>query len=301
MNKLKVSSDMELLDINLQLFAGDREDGAIEPTTGTGGNVVDYHEDNNEEDPDYVDDMELDDSEVFHFNDDEELEGEKDQDIAEPGKREQSHEENAQFKKMRIKAEEQALKKLEQERKELAAERMRIDEEKREYDRIAQERRLQESITDDKVWQRADSEGITEQAARKILLLEAREEARHRAESIERQKNAFRSKKYFNRLEKDIDKLINENPQIDVNTAYKYLVGEKLDTLLETENSDIEKRTIANVQDRMKRRPTPTTSATGQSTVRLSKETLAINAAMGVDSREVAKHVKENKKRFTFR
>jgi hypothetical protein len=249
-----------------------------------------------EEDTDLGDETELD-------------EGEEDQDAADPDKQPtQSKEENAIYAKMRRKAEEEATKKVSAELQKIETEKKEIAESNRKLKEAQREKELYSQITPEHINQVAEHYGVTEDYAKalierdvKLKIYEQKEADMHRLLALEKQKSEFRSKPFFKELEKDIDNILRDNTGVDVQTAYFFLKGQKADELTSKSKSDTEKRTIANIQDRMKRRSDPTSTAQGVGTNTLSKTTQDINAFLGIDSREVAKHKKENANRFKIR
>ena len=288
----------ETLKINLQLFAGEGDDT----------------DDNQEDAVDLPEGDEID--EIFDdLEDDSELDESEDDEAEKPGaadldKSKQSPENNAQFKKMRLKAEQEI-------KNELAAERAKLDADKKEIESFRQQQQMNQienkylgEVTEAAIEKLAYDENITEEFAKKHLLNEAKSKAaleintyQVRASQYQTQKETLRSKPYFKELEKDIDTMISQNNSIDVNTAYNYLRGVKLDELIANTKSNAEKRTLANVQDSSKRRSVPS-GASGNAGLDvgkiLSKDDIEMAIAFGNDPRTIAKKVREhnqNKKR----
>lgn len=284
-HNLKVS-ELELLPINLQLFAeGD-------DSSDTDMNVVDS--DDGDVDPMDEDDVGLDDDSDDSLDDSDE--GEEDPDFADPDKN-QTKEENAQFKKMRLKAEEAAKKKLQKEREELQREKESIKIFKQQMAERDIEQKVLASITQDKVWEKADEEGITEKAARKMLELEARQaielekqKARNYYQNIEKQKNALRKEEFFALLEPEIDKIIDANPGVNIDVVYHHLVGQRYKELSAKKQKSNQKTNTADTQDKMRRRNVGTSgNARASSSTTMSNFGREAAMAMGLDPREVAK------------
>ena len=76
----------------------------------------------------------------------------------------------------------------------------------------------------------------------------------------------------------------------------RQLLGENYEKLMANEKTTTEKRTIANIQDRAKRK-TVTSSDKGQTIPNLSNEGHAMAMAFGNDPLKVAERIKQNNKR----
>lgn len=278
-----ITKQIKVLPINLQLFGED--DGA-----NTESDVVDYSQE-----PDV-------DGEVEEFEDvelDEEEEVVEPQEDVEEEEPQQTPEENAQFKKMRIKAEEQARKKLEAERAEIMRMKEEIEQKK------AEDKLRNEYLSQQKVWDKADEEGVSEDTARKMLELELkevirseREKVKQRFDELQAQKAKYQKDPYFNVINEQAEIALRNNPTLTYDTAYKYYRGEMAlngDLSKEQEKKTV-RRTLANVQDSMRRRSVPTTGGDSiNDTAILSKEGKEMASAFGVDPRRVAKRIKEAK------
>lgn len=244
-------------------------------------------------------------SEQIEYSEDEEVEeSEETQEVAEPAKTKQSKEENAAYAKMRRKAEEEAKKKFEAEKAALEEEKRRIEAERETLRQADIEKKHMQGITQDRIWQVANDMGVTEEVARQLLYYDAKDKARQeqdqirqRMDSLKVQKVQLKDKPFFNELEKDIDDMIARDPNIDIQTAYTYLRGAKLDDLLEKQSKTAEKRTIANIQDKA-RRKVVTSTGDSDSTASLSELGMKAAIAMGLDPREVAQTIKKNKKDY---
>jgi len=286
--------------IDLQLFAEEDDTGVdsavVEPEDGNDGLdsisiSLSGRKEQEVADPDDVEDD-------IDIEDDVDVEDDK----------RQTPEENAVYAKMRKKAEETA-------RQELAEERKRLEEERAEI-RIARERQNDEAIiekhiaaiTDDQVYEVADRRGIPEDVARELLENDARNKAREEGEenraklkSVYQEKDKLRTKPFFAELEKELDKIIESDPNVNVSGAYKYLVGEHYERLTSSKSKDTEKRTIANIQDRSKRRAINSNSeGSTDTTEALTSVGKKMAIAMGVDPRKVSKRVSKRRQDFRF-
>jgi hypothetical protein len=272
-----LKSSYLIQEINLQLFA--EED--LDEVSGDEDSVVDYQEEFEE-----VADLE-------EFE-----EGEKEEEVAEPLEEEervQTSEENAQFKRMRLKAEAEAQKKFE-------AERAEFERQKKAFEEQQAEKKIREEyLSQQKIWDKADEEGVSEETAKKMLELEVekvitseRTKVKERFEALQAQKAKYQADPLFNIVNEKADYALQSNPNLDYDTAYLFYRGQMaLDTELNKEQEKkTVKRTIANVQDGMRRRTVPTT---GGNTVDvnsvLSKEGQEMASAFGLDPRKVAKRV----------
>ena len=228
---------------------------------------------------------------------DAELSGET-QEVAEPdGKAVQSPEENKIYAKLRRKAEEEAKAKYEGERKALEEQRLLLQQHEAEQKVMA-------AITPQKIWDYANENGISEDMAAKFLTLEAKsqidgEKQKVREQYIARQKEktALSDEPYFAELEKKIDKFLDDNPTWDMTNAYNYLLGQNVKDLMSNAKTSTEKRTLANIQDRSRRRVVDDSDgAINQGTSTLTDKGRKAALFMGVDPREIAKHVKQRMK-----
>lgn len=278
LNKLQV---LQLMPINLQLFADDVDE------TSTDEDVVDSQDS-------IKDDVTQDDQ------------TDEDPEVVEPeegqSRTKQSPEENAIYQRLRVKAEKEIASKYE-------AEARRIAHEKQALEQMKTERRIMDDVlTPEKIWAKADEEGVTEDIARKLLLNEARtlieiekSKVRDRFTAIEQQKQVLKSQKYFKELEAEVMAAVDANPNLDVQTAFFYLRGQKQDELAKGDYKSAEKRTVANMQDNMRRRTTPPGSAGSGGQVDpskvMSKEDLDMCRRFGNDPREVAKHIQSSLKK----
>jgi hypothetical protein len=176
------------------------------------------------------------------------------------------------------------------------------------------ERKHVEAVTEEKIEALAYDKGYTFDAAKEILLRDARIAAgteltqrQQQAEINRLKKETLRNDKYFRFVEPQLDNLVKQDPNVDINGAYTYLIGEymrsgKMDELIEAEKSKTQKRTVAEMQDRNRRRSMSGGDAGGSESnagAYLSKEHIELANAWGIDKRELAAHRKtqENKKR----
>jgi hypothetical protein len=285
--KYSLSNDVP---VNLQLFATDDEPD---------DNDVDYSEDIDAED---FDDNDVDDSvEVEEDENDDELPESSDDDKEDK----QKGKPDKRFEAMRKKAEEQARKKIEAEKSELEAEKARVRADKMQLTELAIERQAYASITPERVWQKADEEGISESAARKMLESDVRvwvesekQKVRSHFQQREQQKAELRNEEFFHALEKDVDAICDANPALSVRLVYDQLVGQRYKELTKAKSKQSEKSAIANEQDRMKRRTISGAGNSRKGSGVLSSFGREAAIAMGHDPREVAKHTAKRRRDF---
>lgn len=113
-----------------------------------------------------------------------------------------------------------------------------------DFERAAAEEAAQQQAS-----QLAEQQGIPEELARRILLqeneinnLKQRDTMREVDTRNMRQKDALKDKMFFKELEPDIDALIGANPAVDVETAFKYLRGERMEDLVKQREQDARKQ-----------------------------------------------------------
>lgn len=266
-------------------------------------------------------DPQLEDQDEFENLDDEILEDEdaeidsdvnEDSEVVEP-KQKQSKEENAAFRKLRLKAEEEANRKFEAQRKEVEAEKEYIRQQKE----LLQSQKIENEsynkfLTPQKIYDYAYQYGISEEQAqaelsqlrdqdvenqKKEIVFQQREEKLREYEN-RLKKEELKNEPFFNELEKDLDVLLLQQPNVDIHTAYEYLIGKNYKTLIANEKSNVEKRTIANMQDRAKRKTFSADGGSSEASVSsvLSPDGIEMANAFGVDPRKVAKRVQEQNK-----
>lgn len=273
--------NIKAFTLDLQLFASDEDDFDYEYDES-------LDEGTNDE-PDVVDQA---DDEETGYGDEIGEEGE----VAEPHASTQTPEENAKYKKMRLKAEEEARKKLEAEKDELAKLRAELEAER-------QERTLKEQkLTQDAIWDKADIEGVSESAAKKMLELEVEQELkqlRQKIESVEKQKKELQRDEFYNDIAPQMEEILKTRPDLEPKTVFYYLKGEMGDQLYRKALDRTQKKTVANIQDSMRRRSVPA-GASGDVTADtsiLGQEGKEMTNAFGVDPRAVAKYVRNAIKR----
>lgn len=295
-NTLSEPFDYDVLPVNLQLFATDDDDA----TDDSDGDDFDYNLGDDDADiEDSDDDAEGDEADADD-EDPTEDEDEKDDEERPKGKP------SKKFEAMRKKAEEAARKKIEAERAELEAERQSIRATKLQLTETAMESQAYATITPDAVWAKADEEGISEAAARKMLEADVKawvdgqkQQIRGMYQQREAQKNQLRKEEFFAVLEKDVDAICDANPALPVKLVYDQLVGQRYRELMQMKNTRGEKGAIANAQDRMRRRNVSGVSKGGhKSTGQLSEFGREAAIAMGLDPRDIAKHKASRAKQF---
>ena len=229
------------------------------------------------------------------------------QEVADTDKVEQTPEENAIYKKMRLKAQEEA-------RKELEAEKLSIESEKQELSKLRQQREskdaedriLSQYLTGENIRNVAYENGVTEEVATKLIKLEAqslieseKQKVTQKFEAIQKQKQALKNDEFFNLIEKEVDGIVAQNPNVDFETAYHFLVGQKYKELQKKVSEKATQKTLADVQDRNRRKPVTGDSGsenTINATNVLSKRAITMAQVFGVDPNKVAKRVKEDEK-----
>ena len=160
---------------------------------------------------------------------------------------------------------------------------------------------LKQDKEQNKITSYAEKNNLTEEEAAIELKREAKEKeldfkekAIEHKESVQAKKKELSNEIYFKELENDIDTIIADNYKkgnlIDVETAYKYLLGEKAKELLIENKKQAAKQTLADVQDRAKR-TVQKDSATETSTATLSKEAILMAREMGVSPKRLAKRL----------
>lgn len=262
-------------------------------TLGTGLDLpdIEYGDEDTNMDLDYedvesTDSDTSDDVEKADGYDEEPAEDVQEQEIH--NKKVQTPEENSAFAKLRRKEEELA-------KREAA---IREAEMKRQVE--------EDMLNPDKIWEYADENGITEDMARKFLKQEAllrtqqlKIEAEARQTRVLQQKEELKKNPLYQHFESEVDEILFTNPDVDAKVAFDYVVGKNSHKLTEIFSQKAEKRTLANVQDRMKRRGVSTSDA-GSSTNHvsiLSSDDLELCSVFGTDPKKIAKYVKNELKR----
>ena len=228
----------------------------------------------------------------------------EDEEVVEPQeekKQQQSPEENAQFKKMRLKAESEARKQLEKERELIAQERLALQQARSE-DSV-----YRNHVTQKKIEDLAYEKGVTEDVAKTLLEYEAKglieaekSKVKEKFNQMQEVKRGLVDDEYFHLLEKEVDEVIAGNPEAEYEAVYAWLKHKKGKELKKQLASSVEKRTIANMHDRARRKNVKGSDGGLDENVSpssvLSSEGMAMANAFGNDPREIAKYVKKNKK-----
>lgn len=299
MRKNEKLNSYRLLDFDLQMFAGGKDD-VSDNQADVVGLLFESDDDSSDGFLDYDDGG--DDSTL---DDDEDEQAQK-PDAADPDKPGQTPEENEVYKKMRQKAKDDVLKELETDRVRVAQDKKEIEEFRAQQRNAQIEQKHFAQITQEAVEELAYKEGISEDFAHKHLVETAKNQAIQEINNIsarvnqaQLQKAALRSEPFFAELEKEVDEMVTRDPSIDITTAYTYLRGKNLPQLLADTKSNAEKRTLANVQDNARRRSVPSGSAdTGIDVGKvLSKQDIEMSIAFGNDPKKIAKVVRESQQK----
>lgn len=277
-----------ILPINLQLFAETDEDESED---------VDYDESLDDSEGDSDMDLSDDDDDSDEDADtDETPEQDEDDSKGKP---------SAEFKKIRLREEERAQKKLEAEREALQKEKEVLKAQRLQLVDTMIEKNVMDTITHEKVWEKADAEGISEDAARKILVAESRqfiESEKHRIrgqiQETEAKKKELRKEEFYSQLEPELNQLLDANPNADPAVIYKYLVGNHYQDLVNSKKKQSDKGAIADQQDKMRRRTVGATPSVRKGTATISDFTRQASIATGIDPRDVAKHVAKRRGNF---
>lgn len=226
----------------------------------------------------------------------------EDSEFTEPNNK-QSKQTNAQYAKMRRKAEGEAKAKLEKERAELESARKEIEEIKKKQEEERIERETLESVTQQAVSDTAYEMNVSEQYARELLTERAKNEAsRKKAEyyenfnKVQKQKAELKDKPFFTELESDIDNMIKQNPSLEPKTAYTFLRGEKFEELMSRQSNIKEKSMVANMHDKARRKSVGSDGST-DSTPELSDFGKKFASFMGVDPKEASEVIKTRKRK----
>ena len=165
--------------------------------------------------------------------------------------------------------------------------------------------RTRANKTQDEIAEYSEAHNVTEEEAKELIEknkrikeLEFKNQTRDHKDQALVKKKELANELYFKELEPEIDELIQENLDkgqlIDVDTAYKYLLGTRAKELLADSKKETEKRTLANVQDRAKRTVEKEAGAENQ-TVVLSNEAKLMAKEMGVSLKSLAKRLAKKK------
>jgi len=166
--------------------------------------------------------------------------------------------------------------------------------------------RTRANKTQDEIAEYSEAHNVTEEEAKELIEknkrikeLEFKNQTRDHKDQALVKKKELANELYFKELEPEIDELIQENLDkgqlIDVDTAYKYLLGTRAKELLADSKKETEKRTLANVQDRAKRTVEKEVGAENQ-TVVLSNEAKLMAKEMGVSLKSLAKRLAKKRR-----
>lgn len=226
----------------------------------------------------------------------------------EEGKEEetQSKEDNAIYKKMRLRAEQEAKEKFDKEREKLRAEKEELSRLRQERESYNIEKKIKsELLTEDNIQQVEYNQNVSREIAMKLLESEAnqlisseKQKLTERFNSLQQQKKEISKRKFYNLIEDEVDRIVQTNPNLDYNTAYSYVVGSKYEELQEKLDKDSESRTVANIQDRMKRQPVTSNAQTKKEEgYKLSKEGQEMANVFGIDPKAVSQRVYKNRRK----
>lgn len=280
--------------LDLQLFAGDDESGD--------GGIVDHDNDVEMQEDDVIDADDSDNDE--DAGESEEEDGDADhQEQTQP--KNQTKRDNDVYKNMRIKAETEIRTKLEAE---LAKEREAI---RNERQRLAQEQAenkiRSQYITPESIYAKADEEGLTESQAKKMLELEVkniidaeRSKVKERFNQNQAQKQALQTDRHFKLLESEVEQVVSQRPDLDFQTVFYHMKGMRSEELDKQLTTHVQKKTLADVQDRSRRRVSGSDGGTDENvnpTSVMSRKGLELTNAFGFDPKDIAKYVKTNLKK----
>jgi hypothetical protein len=332
MLKLKGKNDgLKLVKANLQLFAEKNEgkdvvetqDGVVDRVNGNklGGDNFDSDNDTGNEfdNADAADEFSAgnffdDEKDTLDLtgNDAEFDTGSRDPEVAETDKTKQSYNDNVIFQKMRQKAEEEVKRKYQADREALEADKKRLNEQSQQMMRYNIERKHFDAVTPEKITELAYEKGWPEEAAKEVLNNSAKlaaekeiENAKRNIEMNEIRKESYRNKPYWHEVEKQVDAYINTYPGADIDAAYKFYVGElmvsgKSDEITKKEVQRVQKQTIADIQDRNRRRIISGGDNDNKQTVDpraiLTRQDMKLTNVFGNDPQVVAKIMREQEK-----
>lgn len=286
------------ITLDLQLFAGDNDDA------GDSG-FVDHDDDNMQDNMQDDDTFDADDSDETDAGESEEDDSTADYQDEEPKQKNQNKRENDIYKNMRIKAENEIRTKLEAE---LAQEKERLRSERQQLAQEQAENKIRSQyITPESIYAKADEEGLTESQAKKMLELEVeriieveRSKVKERFNHIQTQKQALQGDRHFKLLESEVEQVISNRPDLDFQTVFYHMKGMRSEELDKQLASHVQKRTLADVQDRSRRRISGSDGGSDEHvnpTSVMSAKGMELTNAFGFDPREIAKYVKSNLKK----
>jgi hypothetical protein len=217
-------------------------------------------------------------------------------------------EQNKVYQKIRQKAEAEARASIEKDRQAIAEQQKLLQEQIEVMQSRDIEQRYLTAITDEKINALAYEKDYTFEAAKDILTRDAKiaasyeiNQRKQQAEINRLKKDSLKNDKYFKFIEPQLDTLMNQDPNVDLNGAYNYLLGEylrsgKMDDLIQQERRNTQQRTVADIQDRSRRRSMSGGDG-GNSSFNtnsyLSREDTKIADAWGIDKRELAAYKRE--------
>jgi len=102
-------------------------------------------------------------------------------------------------------------------------------------------------------------------------------------------------------LESEVDAIVNANPDADFENMYYWLKGKKGKELDAKMAKNVEKRTIANLHDRSRRKSIRRSDGGSSDNLTpssvLDRDSIDMAIAFGNDPREIAKYVRKNNKK----
>jgi hypothetical protein len=235
-------------------------------------------------------------------DDDSQEQSENNQEVAAPDTDDshvQSKEENAMYAKMRRKAEQEVKERYASQYRELQELTGLGMDETLEY--LRKEKIAQEAV------KYASENNMSEEAAKRLIetetklkALEQKEKVREFQLDINKQKKELMKEPFFGELEDEIDTLVNDSlskgEMINVDAAYRFLVGKNINNLLNKAKNQTQKQTIANIHDRANRGVSTSSDGVGDD-VDISDIDMEMANAFGNDPKEIAKYKKSKLKK----
>jgi hypothetical protein len=255
----------------------------------------------NDEDDIDTDEMEYDD------------EGSKDGEVADT-RAKMTPEENKVYQKIRQRAEAEGRASLEKEKTELESKKSTLDKQIQQLQEMEIKNKHFAAITDTKIEELAYEKGFSLDAAKEILVRDAQIAAtfeinnmQQRQEINRLKKDQLRNEKYFKFIEPMLEKALNNDPNLDVNGAYNYFLGEyvrnnkSIDNMIRDEKRNTQQQTVADIQDRNRRRNVSGSSGRSDSVVDaglvLDSVSMQMTKTFGHDAKDIANYVKKNLKK----
>jgi len=202
----------------------------------------------------------------------------------------QTPEENSAFAKLRRKQEEL-------DRREEAVRQFEI-----------QKKVEEEMLNPEQIFKYAEENGITEEMAQKFLKTEAKLKIRElevnqtaRARELEAQREALKDDPLYKEFAPQVEQLVQSNPQeVDVNVALQYIVGKNREKLSQMVARKAEQKTLANVQDKLKRRGLSKSegSVSSSRASLLTNDEIEMSNVFGTNPQEIAKYVKQESRKL---